>query len=117
MPAGEPTAEPMFGRAEAPAGGPAPVADPDAALVQARLRHHHRDLEACATQFYARAPEEGALKVDLRVAIAADGRVTGVEVHGAEAVLDQCLCDRLYAIDYRGVGAATTLRYPLWLSP
>lgn len=117
MPAGEPTAEPMFGRAEAPARGPAPIAEPNAALVQARLRHHHRALEVCATQFYARAPEEGALKVDLRVAIGADGRVTGGEVHGADVVLDRCLCDRLSAIDFRGVGAATVLRYPLWLSP
>jgi hypothetical protein len=118
LPAGEPAAEPMFGRPEVTSpDSSAPAPEPDLALVVDRLQGHLHALTSCGRNFYARAPQEGALAIDTRFAIAADGQVTGVEVGSGAATLDRCLCERLYAIDYRGVGAAAIVRYPLRLSP
>lgn len=85
---------------------PPPLADLDARTIDGGLRTRRASLLRCMS-----APDlvGGTTRLDLRIAIRADGHVGGVEVHadGVDPARLACVCAAVWATDFGAIGAPT----------
>ncbi len=97
------------------AGAPRELADLDTRTIDVGLRASRASLLRCMA-----APDlvGGTTRLDLRIAIRADGHVGGAEVRADDVDAGRlaCVCAAIWATDFGAIGAPTVTRSVLLFS-
>lgn len=85
-------------------------------LIARRLRSHSSSFLLCYVQRAKYQPELGG-RVTARFTVQKSGRAVNIQTFGFDAEIDQCICEKLSAMEFGELDRAETVEYPFLFSP
>lgn len=96
--------------------GPASYAVSSGERINREIRSHAPLFKLCYLQRLKNLPDLGG-RVTARFTVQKSGRAVNIQTFGFDAEIDQCICERLSAIDFGALDRAETIEYPFLFSP